>query len=648
MLERIRNRLKFYLERSLLRGAHYRLLFIAALLGLVSVGAGTLVLIVTGDFKSLGEATWWAFLRLSDPGYLGDDKGFMLRTVSTVVTILGYILFMGSLVAIMTQWLNETIANLEKGYTPIAQKNHILILGWTNRTPNIVLELFLSEGRVKRFLRRLGAKRLRIVILAEQVTTKLRYELKDYLRELWDERRITFRSGSSLRIEHLRRADYMNASVIILPGYDFELGELDEADMRTIKTLLSISNHGRLEGKKDLPFIVAEIFDARKIPVAKTTYKGKIEILASDSVISLLIAQNVRHNGLSHVYSELLGHGEGNEIYVRECPEFTGQRLQDLVKAFPKAILFGVLRRDASGYKPVLNPPGGFTLADKDRLTFIAEAYKDTEPLSGYTPEPTEKGIHSGASEDKLKRRILIMGWNDKVPALIHEFDSYENVAFELDILSMIPTAQREEKLSRYNLHTELALVRQLEGDYAAPSDLVRINPAGYDNIIVLGCDWLKSKEEADARTVHGYLMLREILTKHKEKPEILVELLDPENHSLFEEAREEVLISPIILSHILAQVALRPDLNIIFHELFSSGGAEIYFRSVDFFNISGRKVSFGELQELVALQGEIALGVKIHAYSETKTGGIELNPDRDKSWAFEADDEIVVLTTYI
>lgn len=647
MFERARNKLKFYLERLLLRGAHYRLLIIAALLGLVSIVAGSLAMTATGDFKSLGEATWWAFLRLSDPGYLGDDKGFMLRTVSTVVTILGYILFMGSLVAIMTQWLNETITNLERGYTPIFQKNHILILGWTNRTPNIVLELLLSEGRVKRFLRRHGAKRLRIVILAEQVTTKLRYELKDYLGEQWNERRITFRSGSPLRIEHLRRADYMNASVIILPGYDFELGELDEADMRTIKTLLSISNHGCLEGKKDIPYLVAEIFDARKIPVAKATYKGKIEILASDSVISLLIAQNVRHKGLSHVYSELLGHGEGNEIYVRECPEFTGQRLQDLVKAFPKAILFGVLRRDASGYKPVLNPPDGFILADKDRLAFIAQAYEDTEPLSSYTPEPTKKGTYSGASEERLKRRILVMGWNDKVPALIREFDSYENEAFELDILSMIPTAQREEKLSRYNLHTERVQVRQLEGDYAAPSDLERINPAGYDNVLILGCDWLKSKEEADARTIHGYLLLREILL-HKEKPEILIELLDPENHSLFEDIREEVLISPIILSHILAQVALRPDLNIIFHELFSSGGAEIYFRSVDFFNISGRKVSFGELQELVALQGEIALGVKIYAYSGTKTGGIELNPDRDKSWTFEADDEIVVLTTYV
>ena len=34
-----------------------------------------LILWITGDFSSPLEAMWWAFLHLSDPGYLGDDVG---------------------------------------------------------------------------------------------------------------------------------------------------------------------------------------------------------------------------------------------------------------------------------------------------------------------------------------------------------------------------------------------------------------------------------------------------------------------------------------------------------------------------------------------------------------------------------------------
>lgn len=54
---------------------------------------------------------------------------------------------------------------LESGLTPIVKDDHVLIPGWTNRTPSIVRELVLSEGRVKRFLKRIGASRLNIVIL---------------------------------------------------------------------------------------------------------------------------------------------------------------------------------------------------------------------------------------------------------------------------------------------------------------------------------------------------------------------------------------------------------------------------------------------------------------------------------------------------
>ena len=129
MIRRMTNRFKFYLERLIQRGAHYQLLIIAVLICLVSLLAGILALSTTATFKQYGESAWWAFLRLTDPGYLGDDKGVVLQTISTVVTILGYVLFMGALIAIMTQWLQRTMRKLESGVTPITQNDHILILG---------------------------------------------------------------------------------------------------------------------------------------------------------------------------------------------------------------------------------------------------------------------------------------------------------------------------------------------------------------------------------------------------------------------------------------------------------------------------------------------------------------------------------------
>ena len=124
---RLKNRLKFQIEQLLLRGAHSRLLFIASLVGFVAIGGGLLLQATNATFEDNKTAIWWAFLRLTDPGYLGDDEGLARRVISTTLTVLGYVLFMGSLVAIMTQWLNQKIRNFERGLTPIVRRNHILI-----------------------------------------------------------------------------------------------------------------------------------------------------------------------------------------------------------------------------------------------------------------------------------------------------------------------------------------------------------------------------------------------------------------------------------------------------------------------------------------------------------------------------------------
>ena len=54
MLRRLQNRLRFRIERLLLRGALYRLLFIAGLIGLISLVAGFLLMEIEQDFARPG------------------------------------------------------------------------------------------------------------------------------------------------------------------------------------------------------------------------------------------------------------------------------------------------------------------------------------------------------------------------------------------------------------------------------------------------------------------------------------------------------------------------------------------------------------------------------------------------------------------
>jgi ion channel POLLUX/CASTOR len=645
MPQRLPNLLMFRLERLMLRGPQYRLLMIAALIGLISVVGGAIIHYYSGFEGTFGDAVWWAFLRLTDPGYLGDDTGGLVRTVSTIVTVLGYVLFLGALVAILTQWLNERMGELEAGLTPIAQRDHILIIGWTNRTATIVRELVLSSERVRRFLSRRGARTLRIAILADEVTTALSVELRDRLGSLWNEQQVILRTGSALRLEHLRRVDSTRAAAVIMPAGDFGAGGPDQVDTRTIKTLLTMTNHPPADGSP-LPLTVAEIFDSRKISIAQSAYGGQIEILASDSIVGRLLAQNVRHPGLSHVFGELLTHGRGNEIYLRDVAELEGQRVCDAAVAFPRAILLGVLHGNDASLRPQLNPPPDLVLAPDDRLVMLAHSFKATAsgPLAPSAGLPAVQRILPGTSGGTL--RVLLLGWSHKVPALLREFDSYDDEHFEIDIISTMPSVRREAELQRHDFTPRHIQVREIDGDFTTPSVLQRADVSSYDSIVLLGSDRLASGEESDARSILGYLLLRDILPEDA-TPNILIELLDPGNVGLFRRRRGEVIVSPVILSHMLAQVALRRELRTVFDELFGPGGPEIIFRPPADYGLEQTESTFRDIERAASLRGEIALGVRPHDAHTTVGGGMALNPVRERTFSLGADDEIVVLTTY-
>ena len=646
-MNRLKDRLKFILERWIQRGAWHQLLVMVAAVVLVAVTGGLLAWGLTESFEDPGVAIWWAFLRLTDPGYLGDDEGTLLRGISTSITVLGYVLFMGSLIAILTQSLARTMRTLESGLTPIYISGHLLILGWTNRTPTIVRELVISEGRVRRFLSGRKTRRLRIVILTEEVDAKIRQELRDVLGSSLKRSQIIFRSGSSMRIEHLRRVDFTNAAAILLPGADFELGGAAATDTRIIKTLMSIAKYSQLPNRQQPPVVVAEIFDTQKLPIARQAYAGELNLVAGDAFIGRLIAQTVRHRGLSHVYGELLSYQHGNEVYIRNHPELAGQPFWSLMDTFPKTVLLGVVRPDGTTFQPFLNPPADFKLTAEDRLVFVASDYED-----GNLEDLKTAGTYLAEQPTLLdaplqpQRRLLFLGWSHKVPAIIHEFSNYANERFEIDVLSVVPAAERNEVMARFDSDPDRVQVRQLEGDYTIQADLLATNPSSYDNLIFLGSDWTASGEAADARTILGYVLLRATLPLDY-PTEILVELIDPSNARLFQQRPGEVIISPLILSHMLAHAALRPELPVVFEELFGPGGAEIFFRTAADYHLTGTSVGFQDLQHHAAQHGEIALGLRLAATANRVDGGVHLNPSRLQRWTLDDADEIVVLTTY-
>lgn len=641
-------RLRYILERQLVKGAHYQLLVVAVFIGLISLIGGWLAWPSSAPDMSLSDSVWWAFLRLTDPGYLGDDQGTWLRIVSTALTVMGYVVFMGTLVAIMTRWLIASMEVLEQGLTAVTIRQHVVILGWTNRTLPLVREILDASGGIQRLLKASDTKRLRLVILADEVSAARAQELRDTPGIGRAARNIILRSGTPLQPEALHRVACMQAAVVLIPGRSQNASELVTGDIETIKALLTLQAQAQATGQP-LPYVVAEIEDARKRHIMQRAYPGPLEILASDAIVSRLLAQAIIHPGLPEFFAEVMSVDDGNEFYVRSTDACEGLSLAAVVGRFSHAIVCGLLRPNGEHWNIYLNASTDEVIRPGDKLVILARDYDAADPAqspTGVTVRSLTRAsnVAKPYSEPGRERAILVLGWNDRLPTLIDELASYADQRFKVTMLSTRATAKQRESVEQYSERAGRINCEHVQADFMLKGILEDMLEKPWDAILLVSSDQLGSGEEADARAMVGYMVVDELLTGRARRPQILLELSDPANETLVVRHRGETLISPMVLSHLMAQIAQRRELSLVFEELFTVGGTEILYRPLHDYPMHSIN-NFADLEAVAALQGETALGVYRHAGDE-QGRRLELNPPRDIPLKLQEGDQLVVLTS--
>lgn len=643
-------RARHILERFVVRGIWFQLMLVATLILFISMAGGALVYFfdpapdATG---SMSESVWWAFLRLTDPGYLGDDTGSLRRVISTVVTVLGYVLFMGSLVAILTQWLQRTITILEGGSGVIARAGHVLVVANDDRGQLVVAELMRESSRLERFLAVQGLGRLHIVVMAEQAGAALRNELKLRLGERWRSSQLTLRSGDILRPEHLSRVDFARASCVILPSGDFSVDGTERLDTHLVKALLTMSRHPDLPKGLKLPLVVAEVLDERRLDLVRSAYRGPLQVVASHGLVARFVTQSVLFPNISRVYSALIGQEGSHSLRVHRLKELVGVPLGQVYRYFDQGTPVGVL---------VADPPEGqgrylcsaeHIIREDDALVLIASRVEHTRPLDKpwEVQELAKRERFSFSAFHARAQRVAIFGWSHKVPALVHELLSLEDVQIDIDILADIPVADRQQLISRLYPRMSTQGVKHQQLDYTVPSSFSSYEIAQVDHAIFVGSDWLEGEEEADARSIMGLLMVEAMAKTGKRTPHVVVEILDPSNLALLDTASAEVFVSSSILSYILSQVALQPELNEVYGGLFSPKGPGFGFRAPQDYGYRPEgELRFGQFQRDAQTRSEVAVGVMRASVDGVQAPEVEFAFRPESELSLRAGDQLIVL----
>lgn len=627
---------KYQVERFLIRGPFYQVLFIGFVIGLISLVGGQVLIYIEPEIGDITASSWWAFLRMSDPGYLGDDNGVAKRILGTVLTLLGYVLFMGSLVAIMTQWLYKMMKELEAGYTPIMMKGHISILGYNNRTPIIIQQMVSSKRKLKMFLKRNKRASQKIIVLNPEVGYELTADLSDHIGAGSQLRKVIFRTGDSMKTDDLARINVENSSVVIIPSSIYGTNGQDNSDTKAVKALLSIRNIAELNNKTP-PKVVVEILDNDNVEVAKAAYPENLEIVSGRVLLSRMIAQTIQNPGLSLVIAELIAQGVGSDIHLKAFPEIIGKSWGVVKRAFPGSIAIGVVSNDNTN-RCIINPDDSEVILQSDLIILITKHFDSISlDFNKILETPSDREIGILKRIVKQKRKLLIMGWSKRAPFLINELLQTQKYEFDIDVVSLLDINDRVQILSKM-VSTDLTeRIHHIKADYTSYQEMSEMNFDEYTNIVFLSSDRTFDSSDADARSILGILQVKQFLNLDRKLP-ILIELAEPENEKLFGTKQGETIISPMVISYILANVALRFELNRVFEFLFHVGGSDITFISSKQFGLTGT-MTFEEISSKVDSFKMIAIGIM-----GQRTGDMMLHPSDKKVFTDMEKYKIIVI----
>ncbi|MDX2561319.1 NAD-binding lipoprotein [Streptomyces sp. TX20-6-3] len=546
---------------------------------------------------------------------LGGEVGPPLRIVLSVLLALVSLLYVSTLVGLVTTAMTDRLTELQRGQSTVVERGHSLVLGWSEQTPTLVAELLAAHAH-----RRNSA----VVVLADRDKLDMERELRAVLTAVGGGRRVRLlcRRGRPADPAALARVSPAAAgAVVVLPP------DTPEADTQVVKTLLALR---AVVGDARPVRVVAAVRQTQHVATARLAAGPGAVVLDVDGLAARTLVQCVIEPGLSRVLEDLLDFA-GAELHVHRVPGLGGRTFEDLRADCVDACVVGLVRPDGS---PLLNPPPQTVLGPGDAVVVLAEDETPptwtTPPATPFpppsaaadavaatdataapaaktatpaTPAKTAKTAKATTAADTrpAPRRVLVLGWNRRGPEIV---DGLARNGWE---------AVREKTLP-------------------AP------DPAHH--VLVLGGP--DGHPDPDEHTLVTLLRLRAAERESGRRSPTVAELTDAQHRPLAPAGpHTDLVVGGRLVGLLMAQISQTMELAAAFDELFSPAGNAVRLRPATDYVPAGTEAPFATLVEAAGRQGATALGYRpgdsrIPLLNPPKTG--------TRRWSYE--DTLIVVTT--
>ena len=612
------DRLRYSFDNSMSRGTPALIAWLtAATLVLILVFSGVVTVLGLREDdpeKGFFDELFASLLHALDPGTIGGDTEDSWRFLLTMLalTIAG-LFIVSALIGVIATGIDAKLADLRRGRSLVLEKDHTVILGWSDSIFTIVRELTIAnESRRKPV----------IVILADRDKVEMEEELRAKVDDLRGTR-VVCRSGSPIDIDDLALSSHRTARSVILLA-----PESEDPDSEVIKTLLALT-HGGADG----PRIVAEIRNPSNLEAARLVGADRTVLLDIRETVAKLVVQTSRQSGAAAVYTELFDYG-GDEIYFLEQHSLHGSTYAEAQLAFENATAIGLI---ADGV-PRLNPPPE-TPVEQHTLIVLAE---DDSALAGEPdaltrPDVAQLGPRAG--QDEHPTQALLIGWNERALIVLRELDHYAPPGSTLTVLTSfaVPAVPGLRNLA----------VTVVPGGTTDRATLEQHVSADLDQVIVLCYSDDLPPQAADARTLVTLLHVRDILSRSESTTAVVSEMLDDRNRVLAQVAHvDDVVVSGEIVSLLVTQLSEDHRLEAVFGQLLGNEGSEIYLRPAEWYVEPGEEVTFATIVAAASRRLESVIGYKSEslATGDGATFGVRVNPAKSETFRVLPGDRVVVL----
>ncbi|XP_047977572.1 ion channel CASTOR-like isoform X2 [Salvia hispanica] len=636
-------------------------LLVATLL-LICLG-GLALFGVTDD--SLADSLWLSWTYIADSGNHANSEGFGSRLVSVSISFGGMLIF-AMMLGLVSDAISEKFDSLRKGRSEVVERDHTLILGWSDKlvSSRIVCPklkrkplTFMLLGSLLNQLaianESLGGGT--VVVMAEHDKEEMELDIG---KMEFDFRgtSVICRSGSPLILADLKKVSVSKARAIVVLAED---GNADQSDARALRTVLSLT--GVKEGLQ--AHIVVELSDLDNEVLVKLVGGDLVETVVAHDVIGRLMIQCARQPGLAQIWEDILGF-ENCEFYIKRWPQLDGMQFEDVLISFKEAIPCGV-KVASSGGKIILNPDDSYVLQEGDEILVIAEDDDTYSPSD--LPMVKDAKFLLVTPLARKPQKILLCGWRRDIDDMIVVLDASLAHGSELWMFNEVPENERERKLTDGGLEIDrlmnIILVHR-EGNAVIRRHLESLPLESFDSILILADESVEdSAIQADSRSLATLLLIRDIQAKRlpyreamayqthrgsfsqgswigemqqaSDKSVIISEILDPRTKNLLSMSKiSDYVLSNELVSMALAMVAEDRQINDVLEELFAEEGNELHIRAANLYIEEGEELSFYEILLRARQRREILIGYRL-----ADTEKAVINPpakDERKVWSLK------------